>query len=65
MKWFLLIYLFIYVMVIYLFIYLLVCFLFFILHRTSPLEWAYMAVVYSKFTSVILGLHYLEWLHFS
>jgi len=45
----------------YLFIYLLVCFLFFILHRTGPLEWAYMALVYSKFTSFILRLYYLEW----
>jgi len=57
MQWFMFMYLFICVI----FIYLLVCLLFFILHRAGPLEWAYMALVYSKFTSFILRLYCLEW----
>jgi len=57
MQWFLFIYLFICVI----FIYLLVCFLFFIVHRTGPLEWVCMSLVYSKLTSFILTLYYLEW----
>jgi hypothetical protein len=41
-------------------IYLLIYFLFFILHRTGPLEWAYNANVYSKFTGLpVLSLGYI------